>query len=151
MTEIRFYHAQRSSLEQVLPPILGKALSGGRRVVVRLGDATLVETINNHLWSFSPDSFLPHGAAKDGQAAQQPVWLTDQDENPNQADVLIRVPGTAQDVPAHLADFTLCCDVIDGRLDEEVMAARERWKLYKAAGYQVTYWQQTDKGWEQKA
>lgn len=150
MTDIRFYHVQRSSLEQVLPGILGKALSAGRRVVVRLDDPATVEAMNAHLWTFSPDSFLPHGSAKDGHAAQQPVWLTDQDDNPNQADVLVRMPGPGQDMPPHLEQFALCCDMIDGRLEGDVVAARERWKLYKAAGHQVTYWQQTDNGWEQK-
>lgn len=151
MADIRFYHAQRSSLEQVLPGILGKALSAGRRVVVRLDDPAAVEAMNIHLWTFSPDSFLPHGSVRDAHATQQPVWLTDQDENPNQADVLVRVPGRGQDVPSHLDQFSLCCDVIDGRLEGDVAAARERWKLYKAAGHQVTYWQQTDKGWEHKS
>lgn len=151
MTEIRFYHAQQSSLEQVLPPILGKALSGGRRIVVRLSDKDAVEKMNEYLWVYNPDSFLPHGAAKDGHASLQPVWLTDRDENPNQADVLVSVRGDAPDVPANLADFTLCCDMIDGRLPGDVSAARQRWKAYKDAGYEVTYWQQTDKGWEKKA
>ena len=33
-----------------------------------------------------------------------------------------------------------------------VLAARERWKGYKAGGHQLTYWQQTPAGrWEQKA
>ncbi len=151
MTEIRFYHAQHSSLDQVLPGILGKALSGGRRVVVRLADAGSVEQMNEHLWVYNPDSFLAHGSAKEGHAALQPIWLTDKDENPNGADVLVTVPGAANDVPPNLDKFTLCCDMIDGRLEEDVTAARTRWKAYKDAGHEVTYWQQTDKGWEKKA
>jgi len=151
MTEIRFYHAQHSSLDQVLPGILGKALSTGRRVVVRLPDKAVVEQMNERLWLYDPDSFLPHGSAKDGYAALQPVWLTDKDENPNSADVLVTVRGAANDLSHNLTDFTLCCDMIDGRLDEDVTAARARWKAYKDAGYEVTYWQQTDKGWEKKA
>lgn len=150
MTEIRFYHAQHSSLDQVLPGILGKALSGGHRVVVRLPDAGVVEQMNEHLWVYNPDSFLPHGSMKDGHAVRQLVWLTDKDENPNGADVLVTVPRVANDLPPHLDQFTLCCDMIDGRLDEEVTAARARWKAYKDAGFEVTYWQQTDKGWEKK-
>lgn len=151
MTEIRFYHAQYSSLEQVLPGILGKALSGGRRIVVWFADKALVEQMNEHLWTYNPDSFLPHGSAKDGFASDQPVWLTDQAENPNGADVLMTVRGATHDLPPNLADFTLCCDMIDGRLDDDVAAARARWKAYKDAGHDVTYWQQTDKGWEKKA
>ena len=65
--------------------------------------------------------------------------------------MLVTVCGAANDLPPNLGDFTLCCDMIDGRLDEEVAAARTRWKAYKDAGYEVTYWQQTENGWEKKS
>jgi DNA polymerase-3 subunit chi len=32
-----------------------------------------------------------------------------------------------------------------------VAAARQRWRQAKEAGHALTYWQQTEKGWEQKA
>jgi DNA polymerase-3 subunit chi len=32
-----------------------------------------------------------------------------------------------------------------------VQRARAHWKTWKEAGHEVTYWQQTDKGWEKKA
>ncbi|WP_264811938.1 DNA polymerase III subunit chi, partial [Gluconacetobacter johannae] len=35
MAEIGFYHLTRSSLEQALPPLLGRTLDAGRRAVVR--------------------------------------------------------------------------------------------------------------------
>jgi len=31
------------------------------------------------------------------------------------------------------------------------MAARERWKVAKAAGHELHYWQQTETGWQEKA
>jgi DNA polymerase IIIc chi subunit len=37
-----------------------------------------------------------------------------------------------------------------GRYEEAVERARGHWKTRKKAGHEVTYWQQTDKGWEQK-
>ena len=58
----------------------------------------------------------------------------------------------AQAVPENIADFTLCCDFLNGNDDEAVDAGRARWKEYKAAGHAITYWQQTETGgWEQKA
>lgn len=151
MTEIRFYHAQHSSLLQFLPGLLAKALAGGHRIVVRLPDDTAIEALNDHLWTYSADSFLPHGTKKEGHAAAQPIWLTNTIENPNQANMLLIVPGSAQDVAADIGDYALCCDVIEGQQEEEVAAARARWKSYKDVGYDVTYWQQTSKGWEKKA
>lgn len=149
MTEIRFYHLVSRNLESALPEILMKAHGGGRRVVVRLPDAAAVDRMNEHLWTWRPDSFLPHGAAKDGFAAQQPIWLTAQDENPNGADVLVVAGGA---VSNDYEAFSLCCEILDGNDPEQIDAARARWKTYKEGGHSVTYWKQTDSGgWEKKA
>ena len=150
MTEIRFYHLLTQSLEQALPAILMKALSGGRRAVVRFGDDAQVQHFNDHFWTYHPDSFLPHGAANDGNPELQPVYLTSKAENPNSADMLVLC--NQQAVPENIADFTLCCDFLNGQDDKSVAAGRDRWKAYKEAGHAITYWQQTETGgWDQKA
>lgn len=149
MTEIRFYHLQRSGIDRVLPEILGKALERGHRVVVRTSDEAETERLNEHLWSFHPDSFLPHGSRKDGNAEGQPVWLTAAGENPNGADTLILTGGAES---FGLENFRLCCEMLDGNDPQAVAAARTRWKTYRDAGHTVTYWQQTEQGgWENKA
>lgn len=148
--EVRVYHLLTQTLEQALPAILMKALSGGRKAVVRFGDAGEVSHFNAHFWTYNPESFLPHGAANDGHAKAQPVYLTDKAENPNEADMLVLC--NQQAVPENIEEFALCCDFLDGRSDQAVEDGRARWKQYKEAGYILTYWQQTETGgWEQKA
>lgn len=147
MTEIRFYHLTTRSMDQALPEILQKAFAAGHRVIVRTGDEAEAERLNTHLWTWKPESFLPHGSKKDGRAAEQPIWLTAGDDNPNNANVLIVTDGA---VPESLEGFTLFCDLFDGRDETRLAAARERWKTYKNSDHTLTYWQQTEKGWEQK-
>lgn len=150
MTEIRFYHLVTQSLEQALPAILAKALSGGRKAVLRFADEKEVRHFNDHFWTYNPDSFLPHGTKADGNAELQPVYLTAAAENPNAADMLVLC--NQYTVPENTSDFALCCDFLDGQNEEAVQAGRDRWKAYKDAGYSVTYYQQTETGgWEQKA
>lgn len=147
VADVRFYHMERQSLDQVLPQLIVKALQNGRRIVVKTGQSAEVERLNEHLWTFDPDSFIPHGSAKDGNESGQPVWITEKDENPNMADVLILTHGAADYSDG---GFSMICDMLDGRDPEAVAAARGRWKLYKEQGHQVTYWQQGEKGWEKK-
>lgn len=150
MSEVRFYHLQTQRLEQALPAILAKSLSTGRRAVVRFADDKEVEHFNEHLWTFNPNGFLPHGSIKDGYEDRQPVFLTAKDANPNKAEILVLC--NQIDVPANFGEFSLCCDFLDGNSDDSVQAGRTRWKAYKDAGHTVTYWQQTETGgWEQKA
>ncbi len=147
MTEVRFYHLTRQTIEQALPDLLEKTLARGWRAVIRLPDNAQVEALSSHLWTYRAESFLPHGAAKDGHAADQPLWLTALDENPNAATVLFVVRVEA---PSAIDGFDLVCDVFDGQESAAVAAARARWAMYKERGHALTYWQQEERGWQKK-
>ncbi|MGE0252616.1 MAG: DNA polymerase III subunit chi, partial [Dongiaceae bacterium] len=102
----------------------------------------------NFLWVFDPNSFLPHGAAKDGNAAAQPIYLTTGDEKPNGAELLILIDG----VEGEISDYAKCLDIFDGMNEESLAAARARWQRYKQAGFEVKYFQQQEgMGWKQAA
>ncbi len=149
MTQVGFYHLLRLPLEQALPRLLEKALAAGLRVVVLAGSAERVAYLDDRLWTYADESWLPHGSARDGDAESQPVWLTDREENPNGASVLIVCDGAE---PARIGDWARCLDLFDGNDPDAVQAARERWKRRKAEGQELVYYQQTERGgWEEKA
>lgn len=148
MTDVRFYHLTTSALEQALPKMLEKTLERGQRAVVMAGSEERVEALTDHLWTYRERGFLPHGSDKDGFAADQPVWLTTRDENPNGAQVLFLTDGADSD---RLAAFEICALLFDGRDAAATAAARARWPALREAGHEVTYWQQTQSGgWESK-
>lgn len=150
MADIRFYHVTTQALHQAIPAILSKAYAQGKKMVLRVGDEDTLARYDDLLWSQKPESFLPHGTGKDPRKEQQPIYLTLDEENPAKADMLALY--NIDTVPANISDFSLVCDFISGQNPESVEAGRARWKAYKAAGHNVTYWQQTDSGgWEQKA
>lgn len=149
MTDIGFYHLTRTPLERALPRLLEKVVAAGMRAVVVAGSADRVEALNGALWTYDPGSFLPHGSARDGNAADQPIWLTDADDNPNAATMLVLVDGATS---PRLAAYQRCLDLFDGNDPDAVAAARARWTVAKAAGHGLTYWQQTESGgWQSKA
>lgn len=149
MTEVRFYHLQSWALERALPKLLEKVMEAGHRAVLLAGSEERVASLNSHLWTYEERSWLPHGSAADANAAEQPLYLTTEEENPNSADVLVLVDGVA---PAFSDSFAITIDMFDGRNDEALAAARERWRACKEKGVELTYWQQTEAGgWEKKA
>ncbi|MGE5538920.1 MAG: DNA polymerase III subunit chi [Gemmatimonas sp.] len=149
MTDIGFYHLTATTLESALPRLLEKVLASGQKAVVMAGSPERVEALNGQLWTYNPGSFLPHGSKGDGSAADQPIWLTDQDENPNGAAVLVLTEGVRSE---RVGDFARCLDLFDGADAQAVAEARTRWTEYRAKGFAVTYWQQTSSGgWEKKA
>lgn len=143
---VDFYHLHSWPLEKALPPLLERATTAGMRAVVLAASDDRVETLASLLWTYRPDSWLPHGTVKDGQAADQPIWLTTRDENPNGADLIVLTEGmvTAQ------GGFQRCLDVFDGNDPDALAGARSRWKDAKSAGHDLHYWQQTETGWQEK-
>lgn len=144
---VDFYHLETSPVERALPQLLERVLATGQRAVVMAASDDRIEALTSLLWTYTPDAWLPHGTAKDGFAAEQPVWLTTADENPNGARMLVLTDGMASD---RMADYDRCLDLFDGTNEEATTAARSRWSLAKAAGHELHYWQQTDAGWKEK-
>jgi DNA polymerase III subunit chi len=149
MTEVLFYHLQSQPIERVLPQLLGKCLERGWKVVVQAASEERVQALDEALWTFSAESFLPHGTARDGMAETQPIFLTPEDINPNAAEVRVLVDGAAG---PDLATYTRAIVMFDGALTEALAYERQRWKTLKAAGHAVTYWQQDGDGrWVKRA
>ena len=149
MAEVLFYHLMQMPLERVLPDLLERSLQRGWRAVVQVGNEERLEPLNSVLWTYKDDSFLPHGTQADGPPDMQPIFLTTQDENPNEANVLFLVDGA----PAgDLTPYDRVVLLFDGNNPEAVTKARTDWQQIKAGGHDATYWQQSDQGrWEKKA
>jgi DNA polymerase-3 subunit chi len=150
MTEILFYHLKGQTPEQVLPALLVKSLERGWRVVVQASSDERVEALDAHLWTWRDDSFLPHGTWRDAEAAEQPIVLTVNDENPNRATVRFLIDGASMTGVA--AGYERIVLLFDGDDPDAVETARVRWSEAKAAGAEVTYWQADEKGrWRRQA
>lgn len=154
MTEMLFYHLDRSPLERVLPGLLERCLERRWRAVVQVGSAERCAALDAHLWTYRDDAFLPHGAAgesgtaKEGRADLQPIWLTTGSDNPNRAEVRFLTDGAE---PGELSDHQRVVMLFDGNDAEAVERARSAWRAAKADGHAATYWQQDDRGkWVQR-
>ena len=149
MSDIGFYHLQRTPLERALPRLLERAMERGMRALVVAGSKERVEHLDTALWTYDTASFLPHGRAGDAGPDDQPIWLADHDANANGATLLVLVDGA--DSECH-GDFERVIDMFDGQDPDAVAAARARWRRLKDAGHKLAYWQQTERGgWEMKA
>jgi len=150
MTEMLFYHLQGQPLERVLPSLLERSLERGWRVVVQSSSEERVEALDAHLWTFRDDGFLPHGTYKESTAAEQPILLTVNDDNPNGATVRFLIDGAP--LPADARAYQRIVLMFDGGDEDAVAEARTRWTAAKAEGFDVTYWQPDANGrWVKKA
>ena len=147
--EIWFYHLQNQPVERALPILLEKAVGRGWRVAVQVPEAGL-KRVDDLLWTYAPESFLPHGLARDKDGERQPIVLAADSANPNQASLRVSVEGADIDLPSD-APYVRAILLFDGRSEEAVAAARLQWSRLKGQGLTLAYWQQSDEGrWERK-
>lgn len=149
MTPVFFYHLERQPLEIVLPRLLSMSLERGWRVVVQTGSQDRAEAIAAHLWTFDEESFLPHGTKADGFPDLQPIWITAEGDNPNNANIRFFVEGAEV---GDIGGLTRAIIMFGGDDPEAVDAARAGWKRFRAAGHEVSYFQQDELGrWQNRA
>jgi DNA polymerase-3 subunit chi len=149
MADVLFYHLTESALEEALPSLVEKSLDRGWKAVVQTAGEERRDALDLALWTYRDDSFLAHGTGREPFSEEQPVFLTAGDENPNGSAIRFLVDGA---VPASVEDYERIVFMFDGSDEAQLAAAREQWKMLKAGGNDVTYWQQTpERRWERKA
>lgn len=139
--QVDFYHLVASPLERVLPKIAERVVDGGGRLVIVAVEEAQRAGIDKLLWSYSLESFLPHGqAGGDGDAAQ-PVLIAAGPEAANGARNVALIDGVWRD---EALGFDRAFHFFDG---DSVAAARVAWRgLAGREGVERRYWKQDEDG-----
>ncbi|EEA92660.1 DNA polymerase III subunit chi [Pseudovibrio sp. JE062] len=149
MSEVLFYQLSKFPLERALPTLLEKCLERDWVVTVQFGTEERCDAIDSYLWTYSDDGFLPHGTKKEGHPEFQPIYLTTESDNPNEAIVRFLVDRAPLPDPAQ---YQRVVYMFDGNDQEALQEARQRWLEVKNSDHELTYWAQTDNGgWDRKA
>jgi len=148
MTEVLFYHLERSPLERVLPELLEKSLERGWRAIVQAGSVERMEALDASLWTYKEESFLPHGTDQQADPHTQPILLTTETANQNNAHIRFLVDGAKID---DVSDYVRAIYMFNGLDPDDLKNARTQWKSYKNTDHELTYWAQNELGrWEKK-
>ncbi|MDR1366029.1 MAG: DNA polymerase III subunit chi [Holosporales bacterium] len=80
------------AVDRICAALLEKAFGAETRAVVFSPFIERIRALDSLLWTFRPGSFVPHGSSESAsQPVAQPIWLTDKQENPNNAQILMLV------------------------------------------------------------
>ena len=137
---IDFYHLTAKPLEQVLPSICEKLLAGGERLLVVAGERQS-DALDRLLWTYAPESFLPHGRAGASREADQSILVGSDPAAANGARNIAIADGEWRDAALGFDRIFYFFDgaTIDG--------ARAAWKsLKEREGAERHYWKQDESG-----
>jgi DNA polymerase-3 subunit chi len=145
--QVDFYHLTVTPLERALPSIAQRVVAGGGRLLIVSGDDAQRVAVDRLLWSYSPESFLPHGQAGGDDDASQPVLIAPDVVPANQATNIALIDGEWRDTAL---GFDRAFHFFDA---DRIQEARMAWKaLADRDGVERRYWKQDDSGkWEQAA
>jgi DNA polymerase-3 subunit chi len=112
------------------------------QTIVVLGSQEVLQDLNERLWTFSADDFLPHAFLDDDAFELCPIILADlSDENridqlPHQ-DVLIHLGQNSLDrIEAFTHRFKRVVEVVSME-NTDLLAGRERYKKYRELGLEL--------------
>ena len=147
--QVDFYHLTRA-LDRVLPRIAERVIATGGRLLIIAEPQEQRVALDRLLWSYAPESFLPHAQAGSSDDSAQPVLIAEDipEATPaNAARNVAVVDGRWRDL---ILTFDRAFHIFD---DEAIREARLAWKaLADREDVERRYWKQNDSGrWEQAA
>lgn len=145
---VLFYHLTRSTVEDTVAILLGRAMAAGWRVMLRGTDPARLDALDARLWLGEEGSFLPHGREGGPHDADQPVLLG-RGAAVNGARAVMLVDGAlaTTDEARALERVWL---LFDGADTAALGAARGEWKRLTDAGVAAQYWSEDSGRWQMK-
>ncbi len=131
MTRIDFYQLNPSRrAEDVVCRLCEKAYTQQQKVLVLTRDAEQTERLDQLLWVYEDDSFIPHDI-EEVEGMTTPVLIQDNPPASSHREILINL---SADIPEFFAQFDRVLELVteDNRSD-----ARDRYRFYKDRGYEL--------------
>lgn len=130
MTRIDFHLNVQDDLQYTCR-LIRKAWLSGLKIVCYSTDLQKLKTLDDLLYTFSKDDFLPHALTGEEKLEQAPIVLTNQVEDIRHYDLLINLD---VDCPSFFARFDRLVEIV-GLEEQNKQQARERYRFYKDRGY----------------
>jgi len=135
--KVDFYHLAQSPIERVLPSICEKLLGNDEKLLI-VGGEDQISRLDEQLWTYAPDSFLPHGREP---AETQPILLSSEPNPSNGATNIALADGQWREEALNFERVFYFFDN-DGR-----NVARDAWRTLKdKPEIEPRYWKQDERG-----
>lgn len=150
LNQVAFYHLQKTGVLDSLPALVDKIYGLKLNAFIYHTDKTVLSDLDKTLWTYTPLSFIPHevvGAEQEVDYERAPIALCNDLNKLNNSNVFIAL--TDYKIEAVDSKTDRVVDMFDGRQDQDVQHARDRWQAYAAKKVPCVYWTQSPAGkWE---
>ena len=140
MTKANFYVLKQDTEQarQLLACRLAEQqFKQGQRICILTDTAEAAQELDQLLWTFTPESFVPHALANDGVAADVAVTINHGNAAPPGTTCILNL---GSDAPLHQPTLAAIAEFVLND-DESKARSRARWNLYKQLGYELQHHQ----------
>jgi len=135
MTHIDFYILQDKAgtgREHLVCRLIEKVIKLKHQVYLHTDSAQHSAQLDDLLWTYKTDSFLPHALHQADEPSTTPIIIGHHEQAPDvETDVLINL---SSQVPLFFSRFTRVAEVIDQQ-EDHANSGRERYRFYRDRGY----------------
>lgn len=112
-----------------------KAVAAGMRLLISAPDGEIAQRIDRSLWTFAPQSFVPHALENSPLAGESPVVVVQ--KIPGNATSEFQILLNLADVlPSPIDGFGRVIEIVSQDDDDRALA-RDRFKAYREQGYEM--------------
>lgn len=133
-TKVTFYDIAPDLGFVLVAKLAQAAWDKGKRLLVRCWDAAHARALDEHLWTFKDESFVPHevcDAAEELLDREARIVITTRDSRPIAADILVQL------APCDLGfatTFDNVIDLVDHADEARLEQSRARYRAWQNAG-----------------
>jgi len=137
MTEVLFVETTASRMEVRACEIAEGLYAKGGSLLIIAEDDKQAERLDDLLWTFKPDSFVPHGISSgSADEADQPVLITTANERLKKRNSLLMMDYLEAEL---VGQFPHAVHLVVVDNPERLVASREYWTQLKEAGFTLRH------------
>ncbi|MEK7989674.1 MAG: DNA polymerase III subunit chi [Thiotrichaceae bacterium] len=133
-SQVDFYILQQPTGERFACQLVDKVWHQGYQIYIHTHGLTHAKKLDDMLWTFKPDSFIPHDLYPDEPASIAPIKIGYSVDDYAPADVLINL--AVADIPIFYPHFKRVAEIVFNN-DIAKQWGRVRYKSYKDKGLDV--------------
>ena len=141
-----FYNSSQRDVVADISWLTEKLYKERNSILVCCKDQETVEVIDDFLWGYKEDAFIPHSIEKKEQSAVYPILVTTDIDEQHKHDVLLVLSGVLIK-EKDWRKFSKAYYFFDDQEDKEKENAREMWKSFSALNIVCKYWVNKENKW----
>ena len=141
-----FYNSSHRNVVADISLLIEKLFKEKNRILVCCKDLDTVEVIDNFLWAYKEDGFIPHSIETKERSTIYPILITTNINEVFEHNVLLALSGVLIK-EKDWRKFSKAYYFFDDQEDKEKENAREMWKSFSALNIVCKYWVIKENKW----